>query len=65
MLSLLNGCEPVYEELPGWKQDIANVKSFDEFPTQAKDYLKRCSDLVETPIELVSVGAERSQTVWV
>jgi len=64
-LSILNGCEPVYEELPGWKQDIANVKSFDEFPTQAKDYLKRCSDLVETPIELVSVGAERSQTVWV
>ncbi|MBI4753514.1 adenylosuccinate synthase [Candidatus Desantisbacteria bacterium] len=64
-LSILNGCEPVYEELPGWKQDIANVRSFDEFPTQAKDYLKRCSDLVETPIELVSVGAERNQTVWV
>ncbi|MFH1096913.1 MAG: adenylosuccinate synthase [Candidatus Desantisbacteria bacterium] len=64
-LSVLNGCEPVYEELPGWKQDITNVRSFDEFPPQAKDYLKRCSDLVETPIELVSVGAERSQTVWV
>lgn len=63
-ISILNGCEPVYEELPGWKQDISNIRSFDEFPSQAKDYLKRCSDLVETPIELVSVGPERTQTVW-
>ncbi|MFH1860223.1 MAG: adenylosuccinate synthase [bacterium] len=64
-LSVLNGCEPVYEEMPGWNQDITNIKSFDEFPIQAKNYLKRLSDLVETKIDLVSVGAERTQTVWV
>lgn len=63
-LSVLNGCEIVYEELPGWNQDISGVKSFDEFPTQAKDYLKRLSDITETKIDLVSVGAERTQTVW-
>jgi adenylosuccinate synthase len=63
-LSILNGCEPVYEELPGWNHDISAVKSFDEFPIQAKDYLKRLSDLTETKIDLVSVGAERTQTVW-
>ncbi len=63
-LNVLNGCEPVYEELPGWMQDISGVRSFDEFPQQAKDYLKRLSDLTETKIDLVSVGAERTQTVW-
>ena len=63
-LNVLNGCKPVYEELPGWMKDISNVRSFDEFPHQAKDYLKRISDLTETKIDLVSVGAERTQTVW-
>ncbi|MDI6782042.1 MAG: adenylosuccinate synthase [bacterium] len=63
-LTVLNGCELVYEELPGWMQDISGVRSFDEFPSQAKDYLKRISDLTETRIDLVSVGAERTQTVW-
>lgn len=62
-LSVLNGCEPVYEEMPGWNKDISGVRSFEEFPTQAKDYLKRLSCLTETKIDMVSVGAERTQTV--
>jgi adenylosuccinate synthase len=64
-LNVLYNCEPVYQEVPGWQQDISNVKTFDELPKKAKDYLDRLSDLIETKIELISVGPERDQTIVV
>lgn len=64
-LKELDRCEPVYEELPGWDEDITGVKKFEDLPTNAQNYLKRVSQLSETPLATVSVGADRIQTIIV
>ena len=64
-LKELDRCEPVYEELPGWDEDITGVKKFEDLPINAQNYLKRVSQLSETPLATVSVGADRIQTVIV
>jgi len=56
-------CQPVYEELPGWKTDITDAKSFDELPENAKSYVKRLEELAGCPIVMVSVGPRRDQTI--
>jgi len=55
--------KPIYETLPGWQEDVTGVRSLDELPTAARDYLDRISELVGVPVEMVSVGPERSQTI--
>ena len=62
-LKVLADCKPVYETLPGWKEDISGIKDMQNLPVNVKDYLKRIEDLTETPIHIVSVGADRSQTI--
>ncbi|WP_278589842.1 adenylosuccinate synthase [Limosilactobacillus pontis] len=64
-LKELDRCEPVYEELPGWDEDITGVKKFEDLPINAQNYLKRVSQLSETPLATVSVGADRIQTIIV
>lgn len=54
---------PVYEELPCWKEDISKVKSFAELPANARNYVARIADLVETPVCMVSVGRKRDQSI--
>jgi len=54
---------PIYEELPGWSEDISQIKQFSDLPENAKRYVARLADLVETPICLVSVGRRRDQTI--
>ncbi len=56
-------CQPVYEEMPGWKEDITGVKSFAELPVNAQNYIKRIEELVHCPIVMFSVGPDREQTV--
>ncbi len=56
---------PVYETLPGWRQEISHVRSFEALPPAAKNYLGRISQLVGRPVELVSVGPDREQTIFV
>ncbi len=56
---------PVYETLPGWRQEISHVRSFEDLPPAAKNYLGRISQLVGRPVELVSVGPDREQTIFV
>lgn len=55
--------KPIYETLPGWQEDVTAVRSLDELPSAARDYLDRISELVGVPVEMVSVGPERSQTI--
>jgi len=55
---------PVYETLPGWKQEITSARSMDDLPAEAKNYLARISQLVGRPVEIVSVGPDRSQTIF-
>ena len=56
-------CEPVYIEVPGWKESTVAAKSMDELPRQARDYLRRVEDLCETPVDIVSTGPDREETV--
>ena len=58
----LEKCSPVYEDLPGWRDDLTQVKSFDDLPENAKDYVKRLEELMKVPITYISVGPGREQT---
>lgn len=58
-------CQPNYITLPGWDSDITNVKSFDELPENAKNYLNKIEELVGVKIGLFSVGPDRNQTIMV
>lgn len=55
--------EPVYETMKGWDENITHVKSFDELPLEAKNYLKRIEELTGVKIAMFSVGPDREQTV--
>lgn len=61
-LNILAHCEPIYEEMPGWNEDITGVKSWRELPLNAQLYVERISDLTGTPIAIFSVGPDRDQT---
>ena len=58
----LGQCEPVYEELPGWKEDITGCRTLDELPIEAQNYVRRVSELVGVKISTFSVGPDRTQT---
>ena len=58
-------CEPVYEEFEGWGEEVANARSYDELPENAKKYLKRIEEFTDTKISIVSVGPKRDQTMRV
>jgi adenylosuccinate synthase len=55
--------EPVYEIMPGWKQDISDAKSFEELPQKAQNYLNRIQELINVPISIISIGPEREETI--
>jgi adenylosuccinate synthase len=59
----LERCEPVYEELPGWKESTVGIKAQGALPKAARDYLKRIEDLAGVPIDLISTGPERDETI--
>lgn len=61
-LKELSECTPIYEELPGWDEDITNCRSLEELPENARNYVKRISDLVGVRISTFSVGPGREQT---
>lgn len=62
-LKVLSKCEPVYEELPGWSEDISGVTKIEELPVNAQNYLKRMSELSGAPVSILGVGTRRSQTI--
>ena len=64
-LDLLNRCEPVYEELDGWKTEIKGGKEVSDLPGNAQRYLRRIEELIGAKIEMVSVGSERNETLGV
>ncbi len=59
----LRRAEPVYQTLPGWKVDVSQMEHFDELPENAVNYINTISELLKTPIEFVSVGPDRQQTI--
>ncbi|KYC72978.1 adenylosuccinate synthase [Heyndrickxia coagulans] len=64
-LKVLAECEPVYEELPGWTEDITGCRSLDDLPENARHYLERISQLTGVPLSMFSVGPDRLQTIVV
>jgi adenylosuccinate synthase len=62
-LADLNNAEPVYTELPGWQEGTAGVRSYDDLPPAAQDYVRFIQDILETPLCLISVGPEREQAI--
>jgi adenylosuccinate synthase len=61
----LANCEPIYEEMSGWKKSTHNVKSFADLPSKARKYVRRISDLTGAKLTMVSVGPARGQTLFV
>jgi adenylosuccinate synthase len=56
-------CEPVFIELPGWQESTVGATSMDELPAAARDYLKKIEELCEAPIDIISTGPDRAQTL--
>jgi adenylosuccinate synthase len=61
-LSILNECEAIYEELPGWDEDITQARSLADLPDNARRYVERVAELTGIPIAIFSVGRNREQT---
>ncbi|GKU25851.1 adenylosuccinate synthase [Clostridium folliculivorans] len=58
-------CEPIYEEFDGWDESVADARSYEELPENAKKYLARIEEITDTKISIVSVGPRRDQTMRV
>jgi len=56
-------CEPVLIEMPGWKASTVGVKSRDALPEAARSYLRKIEELCETPIDIISTGPDREETI--
>ena len=62
-LSVLENCTPVYEEHPGWSDDISDARKFEELPRAAREYVTQVEKLLGAPARMVSVGPEREQII--
>ena len=58
-----SACEPVYEMLPGWTESTVGVTQYDNLPENAKGYLKRLETLVGVPVDIISTGPDRTETI--
>ena len=56
-------CEPVYEEWPGWQESTVGITNYDDLPQKARDYLARIEELAGVPVDIISTGPDREQTI--
>jgi adenylosuccinate synthase len=63
-ISHLKHCEPVYEELPGWRTSTSGIRRPQDLPAAARRYIDRLGELAGAPVAIVSVGPARDQTIW-
>src|SRR5579883_3073854 len=59
----LEACKPIYEELPGWSESTLGVKSFEKLPKKAQKFLLRIEELAGVPIDIISTGPDRTETM--
>jgi adenylosuccinate synthase len=57
------GLQPVYEEMPGWSESTVGAKSLDELPANARAYIKRVEELLGAPVDIISTGPDRNETI--
>ena len=62
-LEVLGECQPVYETFPGWPEDTSGARHYMDLPENTRKYLERIEEIIETPIDIVSVGPDREQTI--
>ena len=63
VVDLFAECQPVYEDMPGWSDSTVGATSIDELPENARNYLGRIEALVGTPVDIISTGPDRGQTI--
>ena len=56
-------CKPVYEELPGWQESTVGLTKLKDLPANARSYLARIEELAGVPIDIISTGPDREQTI--
>jgi adenylosuccinate synthase len=61
--SNLEGVEAIFEDLPGWKDDLTSIRTWQDLPEAARGYISRIEDLLNVPVKIISVGPERSQVI--
>jgi adenylosuccinate synthase len=59
----ISGCEPIYEDLPGWTDSTVGVQDYDRLPANAKRYLERMAEVCGVPIDIISTGPDREETI--
>ena len=62
---LVVGCEPIYETMLGWSETTAGITEYDKLPQNAKNYLRRIEEIAETPIDIISTGPDRIETILI
>ncbi len=60
---ILSKCEPIYEDMPGWQDSTVGVKDYDALPANARAYLKRMEAICGVPIDIISTGPDREETI--
>ncbi len=61
--SILEHLTPIYEEMPGWSEDISDIRNVKDLPSQAQAYIQRIEQLTQVPVAVVSVGPGRDQAI--
>jgi adenylosuccinate synthase len=64
-IAALEKCQPVYEELPGWQCRTTDMRRFEELPKLAKAYVKRLEELMGCPIDIISIGPRREESITI
>ena len=64
-VAVLEKCQPIYEEVDGWQESISGVRNFEKLPVAARKYMSRLEELLSCPINLVSIGPDRSQIILI
>ena len=57
------GLVPVYEEMPGWSESTLGIKELEQLPLNARNYIQRLQDVVGAPIDIISTGPDRVETI--
>jgi len=56
-------CVPVYQEMPGWSESTIGITRYEDLPQNARNYLERVAEITETPIDIISTGPDRAETI--
>ncbi len=62
-LEILSGCQPVYQSLPGWTEDLSAIREYDQLPENAKKYVERLEKLLDIPVKTIGIGPGRKEAI--